>query len=428
MPKASNKRRLNNIFLKGLGARAAREKRSPYLIWHEKMPGLALQVRPSGRMFWKVIYRRHRRPRWFTIGEYNDHLLNLGHAEEQALNVLLSVKQGRDPQDDKLLQRSWGTLTTEYSRMERRKDQRSGEVETEAGYLVALRKKNKSWPQTDKLMRNILLREWGNLKPAEVSRGDVKRLLDRYDERPSMRNALLAAASGFFSYLVDKELLAINPCHGVKSAATKGHRTRHLQHDEVQKFWRALDEEGIPGLALRMVLVTSARPGEVSLMRTEHVSADGRWWEQPGDPVPELGWRGTKNHITHRVFLPEPARAIIKEIGADGFVFGGPRGGPVVALDRVMRRIYAKLEIPEITPHDLRRSWATFAGELEAPDELIERALNHSIRGEGKTYNQHKYDAAKQRLSEAVAARIMALVQGRSLPHNVVPFASPAVA
>ena len=77
-------------------------------------------------------------------------------------------------------------------------------------------------------------------------------------------------------------------------------------------------------MALKMILLTGQRPGEVAHMRSEHIE-DG-WWTLPGKPVAELGWPGTKNAETHRVWLAAPAQ---KDIGGDGrygaFVRGNAR-------------------------------------------------------------------------------------------------------
>jgi hypothetical protein len=51
-------------------------------------------------------------------------------------------------------------------------------------------------------------------------------------------------------------------------------------------------------------------------MRREHV-ADG-WWTPPGAPDPKLDWPGTKNKMTHRVWLPQPVRDLM-DIDGKGF-------------------------------------------------------------------------------------------------------------
>ena len=95
-------------------------------------------------------------------------------------------------------------------------------------------------------------------------------------------------------------------------------------------------------------------------MRREHIK-DG-WWEIPGEPVPTLGWPGTKNGESHRVWLPAAARELLVDLADDastGFVFAGSRGRAVAKLDEAMRTICAKLGAERATPHDLRRTFST---------------------------------------------------------------------
>ena len=66
------------------------------------------------------------------------------------------------------------------------------------------------------------------------------------------------------------------------------------------------------GIALKAILLTGQRPGEVVYMRTEHIAAN--WWTMPGDSMPSLDWPGTKNAATHRVLLPAPVQQIIADM------------------------------------------------------------------------------------------------------------------
>ena len=53
------------------------------------------------------------------------------------------------------------------------------------------------------------------------------------------------------------------------------------------------------------------------------------------------------------------AEAMLAELDGEatgGFVFAGPRGGPIHGLDGAMRYICAKLGVERATPHDLRRT------------------------------------------------------------------------
>jgi integrase len=179
----------------------------------------------------------------------------------------------------------------------------------------------------------------GNLLASSISRADVRALIDKIDA-PVLANQVLAAASAIFSWGMKQDLVLNNPCRGVERNRTKS-RERVLSDSELPLFWQAFDDAGlVRSSALKLILLTGQRPGEVSHMRHEHIR-DG-WWELPGDPVPNLNWPGTKNGATHRVWLPVVAQALIAEAGTSGGC--GKLAG-------IMQAICAKLGIADkVTP------------------------------------------------------------------------------
>ena len=177
--------------------------------------------------------------------------------------------------------------------------------------------------------------------------------------------------------------------------------------------------------ALKMILLTGQRPGEVCHMRYEHI-VDG-WWEMPGAPVDALGWPGTKNGENHRVWLPKPARDLIAQVtGGDevksGFVFAGSRGRPVAQLDVTMKAICKAMAAKPATPHDLRRTHGTTITALGFGRDAMNRVQNHKEGGIGSVYDRHGYADENKRVMEAVAAKLMALAQGTATD-NVIAFA-----
>ena len=66
--------------------------------------------------------------------------------------------------------------------------------------------------------------------------------------------------------------MKVNPCVKVDRNKTSS-RARILSDSEIPKFWNAFDSVGpVEGMALKMILLTGQRPGEVSHMRTEHLT------------------------------------------------------------------------------------------------------------------------------------------------------------
>jgi integrase len=240
---------------------------------------------------------------------------------------------------------------------------------------------------------------------------------------PVLANQILAAASAIFSWAVKEEIVASNPCRGVDRNATRS-RERVLSDSELPRFWSAFDDAGlVVGTALKVVLLTGQRPGEVSHMRREHI-VDG-WWEMPGEPVPTLGWPGTKNGESHRVWLPKALQAAIVDLTDDGvtsgFVFAGPRGRAVDGLDAAMRAICAKLGVERATPHDLRRTHGSTITALGFGRDAMNRVQNHREGGIASVYDRHGYAGEAKRVMEAVAAKIMSLAEDRWADGKVVP-------
>jgi len=57
--------------------------------------------------------------------------------------------------------------------------------------------------------------------------------------------------------------------------------------------------------------------------------------------------------------------------------------------------------IAHFTPHDLRRTAATFMAQSGEMDEVIDAVLNHAKHGVIKVYNQYRYDLEKHKALEA---------------------------
>jgi integrase len=395
------KRAVRKQRLQELTVRKARPEKRAYLIWDSKQSHLALQVQPTGAKAWKCIYSRHGRPRWLHLGDAG--IVGLADARTLAAEAMLAVAKGGDPAADKRAERGAGTF-----------------AELAERYVTQhAQKNNKSWRQADALVRRFAIPRWGKLQASTITRGDIKQMMARI-EAPIVANQTLAAVSAIFSWGVKEEIVAANPCKLVARNPTRA-RERVLADSELPLFWKAFDEldDAAVGAALKMILLTGQRPGEVANMRREHVK-DG-WWEMPGEPVQGI-WPGTKNAESHRVWIPKPARELLADdTAAIGFVFAGPRGGPIASLDNAMRSICRTLGIERATPHDLRRTHGSTITGLGFGRDAMNRIQNHVEGGVTDTYDRHGYAAENKRVMETVAAKIVMLAGGRE-SKNIVRF------
>jgi integrase len=377
------------------------------LYWDAVQKGLALQVQPTGHKSYKLVYKYNRRSRWYTIGDAR--AITIGTARDIAQKKWAEICNGVDVQAEKAA----GRQTTTFSELA------ILYVEEHA------KRRNRSWRQADKLVRSYLLPSWANIAVKDIKRADVRRLFNGLtnDGHLVLANQVLAAASAVFSWAIREEVadLSSNPCRGIRRNATKA-RERILSDAELPKLWAACDDAPlVQGRALKMLLFTGQRPGEVAHMRREHIELHdlGAWWNMPGAPDPETGWPGTKNGASHRVWLTGPALAIVEELcdEDEGFVFASNKGKAITGLDGAMRAISKDCGFfPPVRPHDLRRTHGTTVTRLGFGRDAMNRIQNHKEGGIASVYDRHNYADEMKRVQQAVTEQILG-----SRHSNVIP-------
>jgi len=132
----------------------------------------------------------------------------------------------------------------------------------------------------------------------------------------------------------------------------------------------------------------------------------------PGAPDPKTGWLGTKNAQSHRVWLSEPAHALLPDVLATPVRRG--------QMQEDMRDICAQLGVREkVTPHDLRRTFCSKITELGFGRDAMNRISNHRTGGITDVYDRHRYADENKRIMEATAKAIVTIAE-RGGPANVV--------
>jgi hypothetical protein len=237
------------------------------IVWDTVQRWLGLRIQPTGHKSWVVVYRHNRKPRWLTFP-----LVPVRAAREKAAEVMLAVLRGQDPAPERnfAAPQNFSTLAQRY-------------VEEHA------KLKNKSWKHASKLVQRYLIPSWGELSIDAITRTDVRRVIGTI-QAPMLANQVRLAASAIFTWAVSQDIVPHNPCRGIEGNPAQS-RERILSDAEVKMFWPLL--EGNAGRALKILLLTGQRPGEVARMRHEHIK-DG-WWELPGK-ADGHGWELKMEH------------------------------------------------------------------------------------------------------------------------------------
>lgn len=401
---ATKKREEIKFTVKGIEALKPREK--DYLV-RESAPrgegGFCLRVWPSGAKTWLFVYTFHGRRKWFTIGDFPALPLAAARVKFQDLRRMLA--SGKDPGDtlrqaERELRESWtvNTLAAEF-------------VEK----YCNVRKRPRSAREDELNLARDVLPILGRVKARDIRRGDVVALLDDIVRRgsPVQANRTLATVRKMFNWALEREVVEFNPATGVSRPGGKERpKERTLDTGEISHLWQAIDtRQDLPGWlgkALKLTLLTGARPGEILNLR----------WEQYRDGWFDLGADDTKNGHPTRIYFPGLARRVLGEAGTCGLVFVKADGKPAAVYDlSAWLRRKDNLGLPHWRAHDLRRTCTTGLAGLGVAPHIIDKILNHVPRGvTERHYNKHTYGAEISAALEAWATEIGAAINRHNAP------------
>jgi integrase len=185
-------------------------------------------------------------------------------------------------------------------------------------------------------------------------------------------------------------------------------------------------------MALKLVLVTGQRPGEII----------GMTWDDIHDEVWVIPEHRHKTEDGQRVPLTPLALELVEAIRGEQerlakrrealpehLFTKGENAYTVNALSRAVKRNVKLLGNKDRepwghwTPHDLRRTMRTGLSALKIPEHIAERVIGHRPQGVVAVYDQHRYEPEKRAALEAWERRLRGIVDNEPAD-NVVPIAS----
>jgi integrase len=339
------------------------------------LPGLYLVVHVGGAKGWAVRYRHHGRTRKLTLGRWP--AIDLATARKLGTKALRSAAEGRDPATEKA----------------KAKADTVAAVAADFVRLHCLRKNRPSTAEGTKLALDVfVLSRFGNRLLKDITRRDVLALLDGIVDRgtPVMANRVLAAFRKMCNWAVDRDIVEVSPCAGVKRPSPETSRDRVLSDDELGRIWHAADRLGGPfGNLVKLLALTGQRRDEVAAMEWAELDLPAALWVLPAKRV--------KNNQPHQVALSSPALAVLEGIPriGDRFVLTTNGTAPSSGYSKGKRALDALLPgMPRWTLHDLRRTMASTGAKLGIALPVIERILNHisgSFGGVAGVYQRHAF-------------------------------------
>ncbi|MEO6608251.1 MAG: tyrosine-type recombinase/integrase [Aestuariivirga sp.] len=389
--------------------------------------GLVLRVSPSGAKSWALIYRRKGDgyQRRFTIGAFGpgQGQFTLAAARDEADKLWGEIARGKDPGQGKANVAKAETV-----------------AELLDLFIAKHKKPNAAWTKEcarvfEKDVKPVI----GHFKLPELTRPQVRQVLDRVEKRGATAtvNRTLAAMRRALQWAVEQDMLTVNPATSIKTEIEEKPKDRALSEAEIKTFWAGLEDAETPigqrvRIALKLVLLTGQRPGEVSGALKAELDMDAALWRLPEGR--------TKNGKAHTVPLHPLAVALFKEAMALDpdcpFVFcvrgrsvakasATPQAMQSHALSKAMMRAQKDLGLSKApaTPHDLRRTAATHMARLGFQMAHVAAVLNHGLTSRRsiteRVYVHHEFLPEKAAALMAWGNEVERLT-GKTKPHSNV--------
>ncbi|HEY0464191.1 MAG TPA: site-specific integrase, partial [Polyangiaceae bacterium] len=256
----------------------------------------------------------------------------------------------------------------------------------------------------------------GSMAAADVKKRDIVTMLDGIVARgsPVVANRVQALLKQAFAVAADRDLIESVPTFPRAAAGGEEKvRTRTLSDNEIALFWHGMDSmtqkvkfgKGLSRalvLALKLVLITAQRRGEIAAARWDDILVETTAGPK-GKPVVLKSWhiRDTKSDRPHLVPLSPLAVSLLDDLkalaGKSEYWLPSALGTNATAdrdrtITRAAREVRTRLLMAPWTPHDLRRTARTGLSRLGVLDAVAERVLNH-VAGDRMiaVYNQHRY-------------------------------------
>jgi integrase len=357
--------------------------------------GLFLLVKPSGSKLWRLKYRFGGKEKLLAIGSY-DKGVSLKKAREERDKARNQLVEGIDP----------GASRKEEKQAER-------ELIENTFRAIAL-----NWAETygarwteSHRARVITSLEadafpaLGDLPIKEVTPPMVLEVIRAVESRGALDVAsrVLQRTNSIFRYAIQTGRTVYNPAvdmKGVLKTRKVEHRTA-ISRDELPNFLKQLDSysgDPITKLALRLIILTFVRTGELRGASWEEFDVDQAEWRIPAERM--------KMRSPHIVPLSPQALAVIEELrlltGQFDLVFPSQRDQQrPISENTLLYALYRLGYHKRATVHGFRALASTILNETGFRPDVIERQLAHVERNKVRAaYHRSEYLEERQKMMD----------------------------
>lgn len=352
-------------------------------LWDAELPGFGVRANAQSKTYiLKAVLDG--RQKWLTIGRHGAPWTPAS-AREEALQLVAQTKRGVDPSGPNVSDLTMEELCKKYMSQHAWPHKKASSAKLDekniANHLLPLLGKMNVRDVTPKHIDEAKLA----IAAGKTAPADAKKAAGSQGGGITVRggkgvaNRCLTLLSKMFNLAELWELRPrnTNPVPSVQRYKEQG-RERFLDRDEYARLGRTLENlerngtESVFALAaIRLLMVTGARLGEIQRLRWENVHAASSTLRLPDSKTGKKVIRLSTSAMKILNSVPRVA-------GNPFVIAGGKEGQYLVDIQRPWQRIRAKAALPGVRIHDLRHSFASMAASGGVPLPTIAKLLGHT--------------------------------------------------
>lgn len=388
-------------------------------LWDRELRGFGVQVMPSGLKSFVIQYRTPEgRPRRVVIGRYG--LMTVEEARALAHEKLVAVSKGIDPVAEEAKAAGlltiaeicdWYITEAEAGRIlgRRRRPIKASTLAMDRSRIEAHIKPLLGKRQVGTLKLGDIEGAQADIAAGKTSKARVGSRGGATTGGDGVAARTMSSLHAIFEHGVRLGKIESNPAKGVRRLASLP-RDRRLSRAEIEKLGKAMrtaqEDEHPTGLAaIRFLLLTGFRRMEGLGLRRAWLDAEEgsiRFADTKSGPQTRVVGRAAVD-----LLLAQP------QVAKSPFFFPADWGdGHFIGVVRVLDRVCAMARLEGVTPHTLRHTFASVAGDLGFSELTIAALLGHAARGVTQRYIH--IDEALKMTADRVAREIADLLDGQA--------------
>lgn len=330
----------------------------------DEIPGLLLDIYPSGAATWKLRYKADSATKYFSFGPLSE--VTLSQARKMALEMKAQIRaQGRDPRAEIKAKKEMITLDELWSEH----------------YKPYAQPRKRSFDRDEQLYRIRIKGKFGNMRLNQITRQQIQTFhteLLAEGLAPASCDLHLKLCRFMYNCAKSWSLYdGVNPVSMVPLYSPDNKVQNILSEDDLSRLMNVLraDENKSAALIIQWQFSTGMRVGASLAARWENLDRERRILVIPSSIA--------KSKKNSSIPLNDTAMEILDQLDTEGkfeYLFINKQTGkPFTSLaHKTWDRIRKKAGLPHFRLHDARHTFASILANNNVSLYTISQLLNHS--------------------------------------------------